>query len=308
MAKPREKVSNPPKDVSLSTTKIEVNQFVKAPLFNGKFDIWEARMRNFVKTQGIEVFKSVIVDSMMDGESKEHNTRAMKAILNGLPDSMKANFELHDLHSKGALTMISSQGNDGKQEGNPKPIKEAEDKSDNIKAKEDPENEENEVDFEEDLLTKLMVAIEEINNLKNKNEERKKKAQVGDQDKTRKEVDLVKLQVQETDEELAKIKEEFLQNKRKHHEEVISMTNQLDKAKKREDTLSSYLEQRHKSLNKLEAEIGQYKEEVFSLRSQLEEARKQAQGAEKAMEALIEGQVDKIEKEKPTYMPTRRKR
>ena len=78
MAKPRKKVSNPPKDVSPSTTKIEVNQFVKAPLFNGNFDIWEARMRNFLKTQGIEVCKSVIADSMMDGESKEHNTRAMK--------------------------------------------------------------------------------------------------------------------------------------------------------------------------------------------------------------------------------------
>jgi len=136
---------------------------------------------------------------------------------------------------------------------NPEPIKEGEDKSDNIKAKQDLDDEENEEYFEEDLFTKLMAAIEEINNLKNENEELKKKAQVGDQDKTRKEVDLVKLQVQERDEELAKIKEEFHQNKRKHHEEVISMTNQLDKANKREDTLSSHLGQRHKSLNKLEA-------------------------------------------------------
>lgn len=146
MAKPRKKVSNCPKDVSPSTTEIEVNQFVKAPLFNGKFDIWEERMRNFLKTQGIEFWKLVIVDTMMDGESKEHNTRAMKAILNGLPDSMKANFEkclstkfiwdkLHDLHSKGVLTMIFSQENDGKQEGNPWPIKDGEDKSDNIEAK-----------------------------------------------------------------------------------------------------------------------------------------------------------------------------
>lgn len=82
---------------------------------------------------------------MMDGESKEHNTRAMKSILNGLPDSMKANFEkclstkgiwdkLHDLHSKGALTMISSQENNGKQEGNLEPMKAVEDKRDNIKA------------------------------------------------------------------------------------------------------------------------------------------------------------------------------
>jgi len=64
------------------------------------------------------------------------------------------------------------------------------------------------------------------------------------------------------------------------------MTNQLDKAKKREDTLLSQLEQRHKSLNKLEEEIGQYKVEVSSLKSQLQEARKLAQGAEKTVEAL----------------------
>ena len=93
MAKPRKKVSNPPKDVSSSTIEIEVNQFVKAPLFNGNFDIWEARMRNFLKTQGIEVWKSVITNDTMDEESKEYNTRAMKAILNGLPNSVKANFE-----------------------------------------------------------------------------------------------------------------------------------------------------------------------------------------------------------------------
>jgi len=57
MARPRKKGSNPPEDVSPSTTKIEINQFVKAPLFNGNFDIWEERMRNFLKTQGIEVWK-----------------------------------------------------------------------------------------------------------------------------------------------------------------------------------------------------------------------------------------------------------
>ena len=78
MAKSRKKVSNPPKDVSPSTTEIEDNQFEKAPLFNGNFDIWEARMRNFLKTQGIEVWKSVIADSRMDGESKEYNAKAMK--------------------------------------------------------------------------------------------------------------------------------------------------------------------------------------------------------------------------------------
>ena len=61
-----------------------------------------------------------------------------------------------------------------------------------------------------------MVAIVEINNLKNENEELKKKVQVVDEDKTRKEVDLVNIQVQGRDEELANIKEEFHQNKRKH--------------------------------------------------------------------------------------------
>ena len=50
-------------------------------------------MRNFLKTQGIEVWKQVITDSIMDGESKEQNMKAMKAILNGLFDCMKANFE-----------------------------------------------------------------------------------------------------------------------------------------------------------------------------------------------------------------------
>lgn len=146
--------------------------------------------------------------------------------------------------------------------------------------------------------------MEEINSLKKENEELKKKAQDGEQDKTRKEVDLFKLQLQETDEELTKLKEEFHQNKGKHHEEVISMTNQLDKAKKMEETLSNQLEEILKSLNKLEAEIGQYKEEVSSLRSQLEEAMKQAQGVEKAMEALafIEGQVDEEEKERNTMI------
>ena len=55
--------------------------------------------------------------------------------------------------------------------------------------------------------------MEEINNLKKENEELKKKAQDGNQDKTRKEVDLVKLQVQERDEEIIKLKEEFHQKK-----------------------------------------------------------------------------------------------
>ena len=153
----------------------------------------------------------------------------MKAILNALPNSVKANFEkcssakfiwdkLHDLHSKGALKMISSQEDDGKQEIIPESFKEAEDKRDDNKAKEDLEDEENKEDFEEYLLNKLMASMEEVNSLKNENEELKKKAQDGNQDNTRKEVDFFKLQVQERDEELAKLKEEFHKNKRKYHE------------------------------------------------------------------------------------------
>ena len=45
-------------------------------------------------------------------------------------------------------------------------------------------------------------------------------------------------------------------------------------AKKRKDNLSSHLEQRHEDLNKVEVKIGQYKEEVSSLKPQLEEAKK----------------------------------
>ena len=68
--------------------------------------------------------------------------------------------------------------------------------------------------------------------------------------------------------------------------------------------MSSHLEQRLKSLKKFEVEIGQYKEKVSSLRSQLEEARIQAQGVEKVMESLefIEGQVDEAEKERNTMI------
>jgi len=93
-----------------------------------------------------------------------------------------------------------------------------------------------------------MVAMEEIINLKRENKELSKKALAGDEYQTRKKVDLVKLQVQEKEEELAKLKKEFNQSKRKNHEEFISMTNQLDKEKIQEDTLSSQLEQRHKRL------------------------------------------------------------
>ena len=97
----------------------------------------------------------MIVDIMMDGESKEYNAKAMKAILNGLPNSIKNNLgkcsstkgiwdKLHDLHSKGALTMTISEEDDGNQEGNLEPITEAENENDDIKAKEDLEDEENE--------------------------------------------------------------------------------------------------------------------------------------------------------------------
>ena len=187
---------------------------------------------------------------MMHGESKEYNEKAKKAILNGLPNSIKNNLgkyslakgiwdKLHDLHSKGALTKTTSEENYGKQEGSPEPIKEAENKNDDIKIVADQKDEENEKDFVEELLARLMTVMEENNNLKKENEALKKIAPIGDQDQTRKKVDLIKLQVQERDEELAKLKKEFLQSKRKHHEEFISMTNQFNKAKKREDTLLS---------------------------------------------------------------------
>jgi len=207
MENPRKKVCNPPKDVSPSTIKVEINQFVKVPWFNGNSDIWETRMRNLLKTQGIEIWNSVIANSMMDGESKEHNEKSMKEILNGLPDSIKNNLgkcsstkgiwdKLHNLHSKGALTMTTSQEDDGNQERNPELIIKAENENDDIKAKEDLEYEENEKHFEEDLLTKLMATMEEIISLKKETKELNKKALVGDQDQTRKKVDLVKLQAQ----------------------------------------------------------------------------------------------------------------
>jgi len=46
MAKLRNKSSNPSKDLSPSTVKTKDNQIGKAPLFNGNFDIWKARMKN----------------------------------------------------------------------------------------------------------------------------------------------------------------------------------------------------------------------------------------------------------------------
>ena len=210
MAWSKKKVSNPPKDVSLSTTKIENNQFEKilfeAPRFNGNFYIWEIKMRTFLKSEGIEIWESVIDDSRMDRESKEYNAKEIKAILNGLLDSVKKNLgkysstkgiwnKLHDLQSKGALTITISQEDDGNLEGNPDPIIEAEHENDDIKSKIDLEDEDNEKDFVEELLTQLMTAMEEIKNLKKENEELKKTTLVGIQDQTRKKVDLIKLQV-----------------------------------------------------------------------------------------------------------------
>ena len=87
--------------------------------------------------QGIEVWKSMITESMMEVESKEYNARSMKTILSGILDPIKAKVEkcsltkgmwdkLQDLHSKGALPMISNQEGDGKKEGNLELIKEDE--------------------------------------------------------------------------------------------------------------------------------------------------------------------------------------
>lgn len=225
MARSKKKASNPPKNVSPSSIKIENNLFesilFEAPRFDGNFDIWEIKMRAFLQSEGIEIWESVIDDSKKDKESKEYNAKAAKTILDGLLDSIKKNLgkyssakeiwdRLHDLHAKGALTMTISE------EENSEPIIEAECEK----------------------------------------------------------VDLIKLQVQERDEELVKLKKELDQCKRKHHEEVISMTNQLNKAKKQEDVFSSQLEQRHKRVNKLVEEIGQYKAEFSSLKSELQEARK----------------------------------
>ena len=84
----------------------------------------------------------------------------------------------------------------------------------------------------------------------------------------------IQAKVQERHEELTKPKDELHQNKKKHHEEVISMTNKLDKENEREETLSIHLEQRHEDLNKFERRIGQYNEEISSLKSQLKEEKK----------------------------------
>lgn len=150
--------------------------------------------------------------------------------------------------------MTYIQEYDGKQEGNIEPIKEYENNNDDIKTKEDLEDEN-----EEYLKEKIVLSLDEISSLKKENEELKKKSHDGDHNlnKTRKEVDLFKLQVQERDGELTKLKEELHQNKKMHNEEVISTTHQLDKAKKREETLSRHLGKIHEDLDKLERKIGQ---------------------------------------------------
>ena len=95
MARSKKKVSKSPKVVSPSSIKIEDNLFesilFEAPRFDGDFDIWEIKMRTFLKSEGIEIWESVIDDSKMDRESKEYNAKAAKKILDGLPDSVKKN-------------------------------------------------------------------------------------------------------------------------------------------------------------------------------------------------------------------------
>ena len=76
--------------------------------------------------------------------------------------------------------MTISQEYDGNLEGNPKPIIEAKYENDDIMAKVDLEDEENEKYFVEELLAQLMTAMEEINNLKKENEKLKKIAPVGE--------------------------------------------------------------------------------------------------------------------------------
>ena len=88
--------------------------------------------------------------------------------------------------------MNINQEDNGYLEGNSEPIIEAENKNDDIKAVADQKDEENEKDFVEELLAQLMTAMEEINNLKKENEALKKIAPVGNQDQTRKKVDLIK--------------------------------------------------------------------------------------------------------------------
>ena len=52
------------------------------------------------------------------------------------------------------------------------------------------------------------------------------------------------------------------------------MVNQLDKAKRKEENLTNNLKQKFERLIQAEVEIGQYKEEAFSLKTQLKEEKK----------------------------------
>ena len=54
MENPRKKASNPSKYVSSSTMKVKYNKIGKDLLFNGNFDIWKAKMDNFLMAQGFE--------------------------------------------------------------------------------------------------------------------------------------------------------------------------------------------------------------------------------------------------------------
>lgn len=86
MTNPRKEASNPSKNVSSSTIKTKDNQIEKAPLLNGNFHLWKARMKNFLMAQDFEVWESVVTKSTMEEESKEYNARVIKSILSGLPD------------------------------------------------------------------------------------------------------------------------------------------------------------------------------------------------------------------------------
>lgn len=189
-------------------------------------------MKFFLMAQDPEIWESVVTGSTMEEESNEYNARAIKTFLSSLLDPIKVKMKkyssteglwenLQDLHSKGLLLMTSNIEDGGKER---KDNQESKEVDKDTKSKEDLEDEENEEDPKKDLKAKLEVALEEISVLKRENEELKKQVQDVDLDKTKEEVDLFKLQVQERDKELNKFKEELHQNKKRHHEEIISMT------------------------------------------------------------------------------------
>jgi len=74
VANPRKKASNPPKGVLSSTMKIEDNQIEKVPVFNGNFDVWKVRMRNFLMAQVEYVITQVVPKSCKKGNTDEVTT------------------------------------------------------------------------------------------------------------------------------------------------------------------------------------------------------------------------------------------